>query len=149
MEQHVRCVMPAGVHAVDLRVEHVRNPGQRMPVAGVESRERPGDILPAQPGLNVRVLPDIIRVIEMNELKRDHRVIGRGDDRGEENADPEDTCRRSGPEVSASQILASSVGRHWLTRRWIVRIHRRRKAVASAPLLPRPGPDPTTDGAKP
>ena len=53
----------AGVEAEELHVQHVREPGQGMPVGGVGGGEGPRDGLPAQPLLDVRVFGDIDLVV--------------------------------------------------------------------------------------
>ena len=60
-------MMPAGVEAEHLAVGHVREPGERMPVARVKGRERPLDPGPRQAVLNERIFGDVIVVIVKRE----------------------------------------------------------------------------------
>ena len=49
VQQHVHEVVAARVEPEQLDVEHVREPGQRVPVAHVERRERPDHPAPGEP----------------------------------------------------------------------------------------------------
>ena len=69
MEQHVDGVMPARGHAKKLTIEHVRQPGKRMPVRTAGRAQRPNDPLRRQAGRNVRVLAHVEEVIEINKVK--------------------------------------------------------------------------------
>ena len=71
MQQNVGRVMPTGVEAVDLAVEHVRQPGQRMPVGDVDVREDPRGAADRQAGGDVRILVDVLIVVEIHELVAD------------------------------------------------------------------------------
>ena len=44
-------------------VEHEREPGERVPVAGVPGRKRPGDVAPSQPAEDVRILRDVKPIV--------------------------------------------------------------------------------------
>ena len=46
-------------HTEQTAVKHVRNPGERVPVAGVERGKCPGEICGRRPGNHVRVAGDI------------------------------------------------------------------------------------------
>ena len=55
-------------HAEELHVEHVREPGERVPVGDVERGEGPGDPLPGQARrCTARVLGDVAVVVEEDE----------------------------------------------------------------------------------
>src|SRR5436190_20867028 len=69
VQQHIRQVMRARFHPEELHVQHMRQPRERMPVAGVAAGKGPLHILPAQTILNLRVGRDVGRVVEMNELR--------------------------------------------------------------------------------
>ena len=48
VQEHVGQMMAAGLQVIKLAVQHVREPGQRVPVGGVERGDRPGDSLAGQ-----------------------------------------------------------------------------------------------------
>ena len=58
VEPEAHQVVGAGVEAEEARVRHVREPGQGVPVGGVEEPERPAQAPSAQPAANHRVLGD-------------------------------------------------------------------------------------------
>ena len=64
----VHHVMRAGVDAEELDVHHVRDPRERMPVAGITGCERPLDIGGRETGDDVRVLDHVLRVVEVDEV---------------------------------------------------------------------------------
>ena len=82
VEQHVHPVMPPGVQAEQLHVGHVRNPGQGMPVRRFERRERPGNTLLRQASLDVKIFPDILTVIVVDERKASHLPENKKDQEG-------------------------------------------------------------------
>ena len=55
------------VRAEHLAVEHVRNPRERMPVGAVDLRESPGDCLNVYSTEHMRILGDILRVVEIRK----------------------------------------------------------------------------------
>ena len=63
VKQDVDAMMRAGVQAEQLAVQHVRKPGQRMPVAGVPGREGPFDAGPGQAVLDHLIFGDVIVVV--------------------------------------------------------------------------------------
>ena len=65
-----------GVQGKELHVEHVREPGQRVPVAGMTGAESPDCAMPIQPGQHRPILCDVIRVVEADEVVMEHRPIG-------------------------------------------------------------------------
>jgi len=69
MEQEIGDVMAAGVEAIKLAIQHVREPGERMPVAGVTGGERPGDGVRMEPVLDGGVQGDVFGVIVIIELE--------------------------------------------------------------------------------
>ena len=50
-----------------LAIQHMGKRRQRMPVLEMNVRERPGDILPAQAGLDLMVLTDVARIVITDE----------------------------------------------------------------------------------
>ena len=67
VQQQTRDVVAAGPEPVNLAVQHVRQPRQRMPIAGVHTRERPLDASQRQASLDARVAADIVRVVKVDE----------------------------------------------------------------------------------
>src|ERR1043166_1899818 len=68
MEEHAGEMMPARLQPEQLTVEHVRERGQRMPVARVRVRKRPDHIAEAQSSAHDRVLVDVNVIVEVNEI---------------------------------------------------------------------------------
>ena len=71
-------MVPPRPQAVELAVEHVGEPGERMPVGGVRGGEGPGDAVGGQAARDMRVLVDVVAVVEVDEavpegLAKDHR----------------------------------------------------------------------------
>ena len=82
-----RC--PPASEAEELAIEHVGEPGERMPVGGVEGGESPGEAGKVRPRATHRIVADVEVVIEADELVAgDLRVNGEGDER-EREEDPE------------------------------------------------------------
>ena len=65
VKQQVDQVMARRLQPEQLAVQHVGNPGQRMPVGllAVQPSKGPTQALPRQPGLNLRIVGDIIRIV--------------------------------------------------------------------------------------
>src|SRR5882724_2123936 len=68
MNEDVGEMMAGWIEAVELRIHHVRNPGERMPVAGMDMAERPPDSIPTEPAIDPRVFEDVIAVVEIDEV---------------------------------------------------------------------------------
>ena len=58
-----------------MAIQHVRNPGKRMPITGMEVGERPSNPFPGQTVQNMYILEDIVRVVVIGEIKPDDRQI--------------------------------------------------------------------------
>ena len=69
-----RC--PAGIEPEQLHIEHVREPRQRVPVFAVDARERPGTRR-GHARADVRVLGDVLRVVDQDEFVPGQRAVGR------------------------------------------------------------------------
>lgn len=61
-------MMPSRLQPEELRIYHVGDPGQGMPIRGMAGGERPEDPLHGKAVLNVPVLGDVLRIIERNEI---------------------------------------------------------------------------------
>ena len=57
VQQDIRQVMPGGLQAVDLAIQHVRKPGQWVPVARMVAK-RPNQAVAGQAPLHLRILND-------------------------------------------------------------------------------------------
>ena len=64
-------MMPPGTDTEDLAIEHMRKPGERMPIAGGSGGEGPDDVAPTQALLDERVIRDIDAVVEADEIVSD------------------------------------------------------------------------------
>jgi hypothetical protein len=60
--------MASGIQTIELAIQHVRNPGQRMPVRGIRVRKGPNHSRPREARLNMRICRDVCRVIEIDEI---------------------------------------------------------------------------------
>ncbi len=87
MDERVHEQVRAGVQPEELAVNHMRQPGERMPVGGVKGGEGPGNPFQRQAADDHRVVPDVEIVIEVDELMTDHLRVDResGDRQRERN----------------------------------------------------------------
>ena len=60
-------MVPGGMQAVQITVEHQRHPGQRVPVLHVALGKGPADPVPREPVGDLRVAEDIVAVVEIDE----------------------------------------------------------------------------------
>ena len=63
MKTDVDQMVFAGIHPKKLAIQHVRNPGNWMPVERIGVRKSPLDVFPEQSALDHRVLRDVIRIV--------------------------------------------------------------------------------------
>ena len=90
-------MMAGRLQSVELTVQHVRQPGQRMPVCRAKTFKSPDDTGPCQPGLDVLVFRYVLLVIISEELVGDGRQEKRKSDETKRQANPELATRvRSG-----------------------------------------------------
>ena len=75
MKYHIDDVRPRRPAPEPLAVQHVRQPGQRMPVAGVERRKGPNHIPPPQPAQDVGILRNVKGVVVIEKIIRPHRPV--------------------------------------------------------------------------
>ena len=68
MEEHTRQVVPSRLQTEQLAIEHVRHPGERMPVGNRHCCEGPSNVAPGQTLVNARILPDVSAVIIVDEI---------------------------------------------------------------------------------
>jgi hypothetical protein len=69
MKQHIDQVVAARLHAEDFRIEHVGNPGQRKPAAGLKRRKGAPDSFGGYAGTDKGILDYMGRVIVDDERK--------------------------------------------------------------------------------
>src|ERR1043166_9004210 len=82
--------MAARVQAVYLAVGHVRQPGKRVPIAGIAALEGPNQPRPGQPGSHVWIFSDVLRIIEGDELMTGHRPEAGQRDEAKQQANADD-----------------------------------------------------------
>ena len=75
MKQHVRDVMPSGIQAIKPDIDHMRNPGYRMPITGMFGCKSPEDIFQFQSCNDVIVVSNIISVIIIDKGKVSGLII--------------------------------------------------------------------------
>ena len=83
MNERVHEQMPTGIETKELAVEHMREPGERMPVRGVKSSESPGNPFQRQAAADHGIVPDVKIVIQADELMTDHLAVNRESDNGQ------------------------------------------------------------------
>ncbi len=76
----------AGKHAPELAIEHVREPGDGVPVGGVAQMKCPPKIFPGQTAANVVVVDDVIRVINVGQFEMSRLPINSESDSREREA---------------------------------------------------------------
>src|SRR5690242_7388404 len=64
-------MMSGGFQPVKLTIEHVRDPGERMPIGRVSLSERPTNPGQAYPTANLRIFVDVVVVIVIDEIVRE------------------------------------------------------------------------------
>ena len=78
----------AGVEAEEFAVHHVREPRQRMPIAGVavgeDGREGPFDARPGQPFLHDGIFRDVIPIVVIDKTVARRRQIDQQRDEREQ-----------------------------------------------------------------
>src|ERR1043166_2333007 len=101
MKQDVRQMKTVGVFSKELRIEHERQPRERVPVAGVPGGERPDDIAPLQTAENVRIFRNVKPIVVGDEWEVKRAPIKRERDQREAGANQECAPRRHAPIVNA------------------------------------------------
>ena len=86
MEGDVDHMRATGVEAENLTVEHVRDPGERVPVIGLAVHKRPFYAGPSEAGANGGVVVNVVVVVVSHELE-----MARGPINGERGEDEERT----------------------------------------------------------
>src|SRR5437016_3361749 len=68
VEKGVREVMASGVETKESAIQHVRKPGEWVPIVGVNVCKCPMNAFPTETGLNAQVKRNVVRVIEVDEI---------------------------------------------------------------------------------
>jgi hypothetical protein len=69
MKQDVDEVMCSGIQAEELAIEHVGQPGDRVPIKRMSIDERPNDSPPGQTGADSWIVEDVIVIVVLNEVE--------------------------------------------------------------------------------
>ena len=87
VEEDIGEVMAAGIQPVKLAVEHVGEPGQRMPVADVAISKRPLNSPPTQALADLGIVVHISRIIVVDKLVSQCLAENHPDGQGQTEAD--------------------------------------------------------------
>ena len=87
VKQEVSQMVPCGVQAEDLDVQHVGHPGQGMPVTGIADGESPTQVFNSQAVQHVAVFGYVNMIVEVNEVAPGNLPEGAGDDDRKDDAD--------------------------------------------------------------
>ena len=88
VQQQAGQVVAPGRRPENLAIEHVRDPGQGMPIGRIGARESPSEALPGYPLLHPRIGGDVVGIIVA-----DKPAINRGQKRPENQAEEENSCK--------------------------------------------------------
>jgi hypothetical protein len=84
MKKEIHQVMPPGLQAKELHIQHMGKPGQRMPVACMKCGECPGHTLKGYSAPDMKVLCHILCIIKIDKFMILHLPInGKGCDNKE------------------------------------------------------------------
>ena len=82
-------MMAGRAQAVELHIQHVGEPGQRVPVGRVAGGESPPEALECQPGLDMEVFRDVIGIVKGDEPAAENGPVGEQGDEAEQQAEKE------------------------------------------------------------
>ena len=68
MKQQAGEMMAGRIEAIDRAIRHVRDPGQRMPIAGVAALQCPEHAGPREAAINMGVVENVFSIINVDEL---------------------------------------------------------------------------------
>ena len=69
-------MVPARVEPEEFAIDHVRDPGERVPVGGMAFCKGPDDIFQREAGFYVRVIENVFIVVEIDEIVFLDRPVG-------------------------------------------------------------------------
>src|SRR5262249_42316151 len=87
MERNIHKMVHARFNAEDLAIEHVGEPGERMPVEQVHAGERPGNRMGSQTRLYERILCEVQVVVEIDKIEPARRSVQEGNQEGQADHD--------------------------------------------------------------
>ena len=88
MKEDIGEMMSAGMQSIQLAVQHVGKPGQRMPIVSLNAGERPDNSLERQPPGDHWIIIHIMIVVEVNELMAKSLAENDKRDRGQGKTNP-------------------------------------------------------------
>ena len=97
MKQNADEMMHRGLLAEELAIQHMRKPGDGMPITRVTGCECPLNILPIQTALNVRIGGDVIRIVVIDEIVLQRRRVDRESHKGKQKAEQRRRPQPLGP----------------------------------------------------
>ncbi len=78
VKQQVGEMAPTAIESENLHIQHVGQPGYGEPVRGLARGERPLDAIGCNALADLRIIRDVIRIIEIDEIEMgDRRVDGK------------------------------------------------------------------------
>src|SRR5215467_7850089 len=90
MQKHARDVVRTRLQTIELDVEHVGHPGQRMPVCCISGCHCPGQPAPRHAHVDRGICGHVQTVVDRHEVEVSHRPIYKDDegdkDRGHESS---------------------------------------------------------------
>ena len=105
-------MVESAIEAEKLDVQHVRQPGQREPVAGERMPERPSHAFRRDPGAHMDVRRDVIRVVVVDETEVQRLPVDRKNGRHQQDGDADiggaAGCRRGGARFSQSWSVSGA-----------------------------------------
>ena len=91
-----------GVHTEQRAIQHVREPGERVPIAGITAGESPGDAGPGDARVDVVVFENVLRIVEADETIPRQWPVGDQSEHRKTQASGNEATMQTGP------------GWHWL-----------------------------------
>src|SRR5579863_4005344 len=125
MKQNIVEVMAGRIQSVDLTIQGVGQPGQRVPILCVACVERPEKDLPTQSRMDDLIVRDIILIVEIDERVAHRWAIKSRSDNDQEQAGDDD-------ETFASSIHGMVGCGLWHERRIRIPAHTARVATGVA-----------------
>ena len=104
MEGHIDHVMRAWRKSEKPAIQHMGNPGQRVPVANAREAKGPPDGLDCQPVLDMAVFSDIFVIVKIEKLMMPDIAVGKKDDQN--NHTWNNGLEGKGPQVEVYEMHA-------------------------------------------
>ena len=87
VEKQISQMMPTRLGAVEAVIDHVRNPGDRMPIARMIGLEGPGQTVAGDAMLDGGIINNVIRIVVIDEVEMGRRPVQRQGDEGKQKTD--------------------------------------------------------------